>query len=262
MEYQTLTFDVADSVATITLNRPDQANGLNLEMSKELSATAIRCDEDPDIRAVVITGSGRFFCAGGDLKAFAAAGAGVGSLIKEMTLHFHGAISRLSRMNAPIVAAINGIAAGAGFSLAAACDLAIAAESAQFVSAYTAASLSPDGSSTYFVPRLVGIRRATELMLTNRRLSATEALDWGLINRVVPDDQLLETVRDMARGFATGATLAYGEVKRMLHASLSSTLETQMELEARTIADLTRTHDAMEGIHAFIEKREPRFRAE
>lgn len=261
MELETLLFDVENGVATITLNRPDQANGLNLQMAKELSELSIRCDEDRGIRAVVVTGTGRFFCAGGDLKSFAEAGDDAGALIKEMTLYFHGAVSRFTRMNPPFIAAVNGVAAGAGFSLAAACDLAFAAESAQFVSAYTAASLSPDGSSTYFVPRLVGLRRAMELMLTNRRLSAAEAVEWGLINRAVPDEELAGTVSTLAQSLASGATLAFGEVKNMLHSSLSGTLETQMEIEARAIAALTHTHDAVEGITAFIEKRKPEFRA-
>ncbi len=229
---------------------------------QELMHASIRCDEDPGIRAVVATGSGRFFSAGGDLSAFADAGDEAGMLLKEMTTYFHAAISRFSRMNAPIIAAVNGIAAGAGMSFVAACDLAIAAESAMFTSAYTAASLTPDGSSTYFVPRLIGMRRAMELMLTNRRLSAAEALEWGLINRVVPDDELMPTVRELATELAAGGTLAYGAVKRMLHETFAGTLETQMEMEARAIAAMSHTHDGREGIDAFLNKRRPEFRGE
>jgi 2-(1,2-epoxy-1,2-dihydrophenyl)acetyl-CoA isomerase len=259
VDYDRIIFDLTEGVATITFNRPDSAHSMDLAFMQQLMHVAIRCDEDPGVRAVVITGSGRFFSAGGDLASFAEAGESAGALLKEMTTYFHAAISRFSRMDAPIVAAVNGVAAGAGFSLASACDIAIAAESAMFTSAYTAASLTPDGSSTYFVPRLVGMRRAMELMLTNRRLSAAEALEWGLITRVVPDDELFESATAAARDLAKGATLAYGAVKRMLHDSFSGTLETQMELEARMIASMSHTADGREGITAFFEKRKPNF---
>jgi 2-(1,2-epoxy-1,2-dihydrophenyl)acetyl-CoA isomerase len=179
-----------------------------------------------------------------------------------MTVYFHAAVSRFSRMDPPIIAAVNGMAAGAGLSLVAACDLVVAAESAQFVSAYTAASLSPDGSSTYYLPRLVGWRRSLELMLTNRRLSATEALEWGLANRVVADARLMDEAKALGRHLAEGATQAYGAVKRLLQESFAGMLETQMELEARTIAGLSHTQDAREGIAAFLAKRAPVFRRE
>ncbi len=262
MKFEKILFDVDGGVATITFNRPDDAHAMDLAVMQDLMRAAIRCDEDRSIRCVVVTGSGRFFSAGGDLAAFADARDGAGMLLKEMTTYFHAAISRFSRMNAPLVAAVNGIAAGAGLSMVAASDLAVAAESAMFTSAYTAASLTPDGSSTYFVPRLVGIRRAMELMLTNRRLTAGEALDWGLVNQVVPDDELRATVSRLATELATGATLAFGAVKHMLHASLSGTLETQMEMEARAIAAMSHTRDGREGIEAFFAKRKPEFTAE
>jgi 2-(1,2-epoxy-1,2-dihydrophenyl)acetyl-CoA isomerase len=259
MEFERIRFDVEAGVATITFNRPDNANAMDLRFMQELMHAAIRCDEDRSIRAALVTGSGRFFSAGGDLAAFAGAGEGAGTLLKEMTTYFHAAISRFSRMDAPLVAAVNGTAAGAGISFVAACDLAIAAESALFTSAYTAASLTPDGSSTYFLPRLVGMRRAMELMLTNRRLTAAEALEWGLVNRVVADDRLMDEARELAGRLAAGATLAFGAVKRMLHDSFAGTLETQMEQEARSIAAMSHTADGREGIAAFFEKRRPLF---
>jgi 2-(1,2-epoxy-1,2-dihydrophenyl)acetyl-CoA isomerase len=259
MEFEKIRFDVDGRVATITFNRPDNANSMDRQFMYELLHAAIRCDEDPSIRAVVATGAGSFFSAGGDLSALADAGDEAGALLKEMTTYFHGAISRFSRMDAPIIAAVNGTAAGAGFSFAAACDIAIAADTALFTSAYTAASLTPDGSSTYFVPRLVGMRRAMELMLTNRRLSASEALEWGLITQVVPADQLMEAATSLAHKLAAGGTLAFGAVKRMLHESFSGTLETQMEMEARSIAAMSHTRDGREGITAFFEKRKPEF---
>jgi len=257
LAFDKLVFDEDGGVAMITLNRPDAANAMDLDMSKELMHAAIRCDEDPAIRAVVITGAGRFFSAGGDLGGFSSAGDRVGALIKEMTVYLHAAISRFSRMDAPVIAAVNGMAAGAGFSLMAACDLAIAGEGAKFTSAYTAASLSPDGSSTYFVPRLIGMRRAMELMMTNRRLAASEALEWGLINEVVADDRLIERAMAVAGQLAGGATLAFGKVKELLQSTFGESLETQMEKEARAIAGLTHTRDGKEGIAAFLDKRAP-----
>ncbi len=253
-------FDLTDQVATITFNRPDAANAMNRDFMYELMHVAIRCDEDADVRAVVATGAGKFFCAGGDLGAFADAGDGAGGLLKEMTTYYHAAISRFARMDAPLISAVNGAAAGAGFSFVAASDLAIASDQATFTSAYTAAALTPDGSSTYFVPRLVGLRRAAELMLTNRRLSAAEALEWGLITQVVPAEELLATAQATAARLAAGPTLAFGRVKAMLHESFSGTLETQMELEARNIAAMSGTGDGKEGIDAFLNKRRPGFR--
>ena len=262
MTYETVIFEADGAVATVALNRPKAANGMNLPMMRELADVAIRCDEDASIRAVIVTGAGQFFSAGGDMKGFAAAGDRAGALIKEMTMYFHSAVSHFSRMDAPVIGAVNGMAAGAGFSLAVSCDLVVAAESAVFLSAYTSAGLSPDGSSTYFVPRLIGMRRAVELMLTNRRLSAAEALEWGLINEIVADHELADRARELAAALAAGPTVAYGAIKNMLHASLDSSLETQMELEARTIADMTRTRDSREGIAAFNVKRPPEFKGE
>jgi 2-(1,2-epoxy-1,2-dihydrophenyl)acetyl-CoA isomerase len=258
MDYSTLLFAVSDGLATITLNRPDEANALNLTMSQELMNAAIECDENPEIRAVLITGSGKMFSAGGDIKAFMAAES-MPHLLKEMTLYLHGAISRFSRMDPPLIVAVNGTAAGGGFSLAMAGDLVISAASAKFVSAYTRSALSPDGSSTYFLPRAIGLRRAAELLLTNRVLSAQEALDWQLITRVVPDEDLLAEATALGHELASGPTLAYGRVKRMLLDTFGESLETQMETEARNIADMARSRDTAEGIAAFVEKRPPNY---
>jgi 2-(1,2-epoxy-1,2-dihydrophenyl)acetyl-CoA isomerase len=259
MAFETLLLDVRDGVAKITLNRPDAANALSLQMAKDLMAAATQCDEDPAVRAVLITATGRMFCAGGDLGGFASAGEEVPTLLKEMATHLHVAVSRFARMRAPVVAGINGTAAGAGFSLACACDLAVAAESARFTMAYTRIGLTPDGSATYYLPRLVGARRALELMLTNRALSAAEALDWGLINQVVPDDQLAERALALTTELAAGPTEAFGRLKRMILNSTHDSLESQMELETRTLADSGRTADAREGIQAFLAKRAAKF---
>jgi 2-(1,2-epoxy-1,2-dihydrophenyl)acetyl-CoA isomerase len=162
-------------------------------------------------------------------------------------------------MAAPLVVAVNGTAAGAGFSIAISGDLVVMAESAKLTMAYTAAGLSPDGSSTWFLPRLVGMRRAQELMLTNRRLSAAEALEWGLVNQVVPDAELAATAGALAKQLASGATRAFGTVKSLLASTFSESLETQMELEARGIAAMAGGADGREGIEAFVAKRAPKF---
>ena len=259
MKLETLLFSIEDNIATITLNQPDAANAMNPTMARELSQLAIACDESADVRAVVIRASGKMFCAGGDLGAFSEAGDEVSALIKEMAGDLHMGISRLSRMDAPVIAAINGTAAGAGFSLAIAADLTVSVDSAKFVMAYTNAGLSPDGSSTYFLPRRIGDRRARELMLTNRVLSAQEALDWGIINQVVSEDELDSSITALAATIAAGPTRAFGQVKSLLNSSFDNGLETQMELESRGIAAMSSTADGKEGIAAFLEKRKPKF---
>jgi len=259
MPYTALLFAVRDSIARITLNRPDTANAINIDMARDLMHAALQCDEDPAIRAVIITGTGRMFCAGGDLKSFAAHDEDLSYHLKEVTTYLHAAMSRFTRMDAPIVAAVNGTAAGAGMSLACACDLVLAAESARFTMAYTRAGLTPDGSSTYFLPRIVGLKRALELTLTNRLLSAQEACEWGIVTRVVPDTNLPAEAEALAAQLASSATGALGAAKRLLHSGWTETLETQMELETRAIAAQAQTTDGREGITAFLEKRPPKF---
>lgn len=259
MSFETLLYETRDGVAYITLNREDAANAINLEMGRDLMLAALHCDEDPGVRAVLIRAKGKIFCAGGDLGSFSSAGEGMPRLLKELTTYLHAAISRFARMSAPVVAAVHGSAAGAGFSLACASDLLVCAESAKFTLAYTRVGLTPDGSSTYYLPRLIGTRRALELMLTNRVLSSQEALAWGLVNRVVADDQLAQESEGLARQLATGPTLAFGGVKQLLLSSANESLETQMEHEARAIADAARSSDAREGIEAFFAKRRAKF---
>jgi 2-(1,2-epoxy-1,2-dihydrophenyl)acetyl-CoA isomerase len=259
MEYRNIRFALADGVATITLDRPDAANAIDLALGRELMHAAIRCDEDPAVRAVLLTATGKMFCAGGDLKAFAAQGDALPALLKELTVYLHAATSRFARMNAPLVVAVNGTAAGAGFSLAVSGDFVLMAESAVLAMAYTAAGLSPDGSSTWFLPRLVGMRRTQELMLTNRRLSAAEALAWGLVSQVVPDAELAAKAAALAAQLAAGPTRAFGTVKSLLASAFSESLETQMELEARGIAAMAHCADGREGIEAFVQKRAPKF---
>jgi 2-(1,2-epoxy-1,2-dihydrophenyl)acetyl-CoA isomerase len=259
MSYEFLVFEVKDGVGLIRLNRPDDGNAITLKMAGELLDAALRCDEDPAIRAVVLTGSGKMFCAGGDLKAFAAQGDGASLYMKQVTQTFHAAISRFNWMAAPVIGAINGTAAGGGLSLALATDIAIAAESAKFTMAYTKVGLVPDGGSTYFLARLVGLRRAKEMVLLNPVLSAQQALEWGLINRVVADDRVLPAALDLARQLAQGPTRSYGEAKRLILSGATESLESQMEKESRAIAARVGSADGREGIAAFLDKRIPEF---
>ncbi|MEM6318476.1 MAG: enoyl-CoA hydratase-related protein [Bacteroidota bacterium] len=256
---ETILLQKENGVATITLNRPDAANGLNLKMAQELYDASNELDQDNEIRAVILTANGKLFSAGGDLKYMAQNGKELGVALKKMATTAHNAIAQFARMNKPLIVGVNGTAAGIGFSLAMIGDLVIAAESAKFTMAYTAAGLSPDGGSTYLLPRLIGIRKTTELMLTNRRLSAAEALDWGLLNQVVTDDQLATTVQKLATQLANGPTPAFGSVKKLLLSTFHNSLETQMELEGRAIVANATSPHGTEGIHAFLEKRKPKF---
>ena len=255
MAYETVTLARADGVATLTLNRPDAYNALNMAMGRDLFHAVLEVDDDPAVRAVVVTGAGKAFCAGGDVKAFADNLDRIGALIKELTTYLHGAVSRLCRSEKPVVMAINGVAAGGGMSLALAGDLVLAAESARFSMAYSKIAATPDGSSTYYLPRLIGVRRALELYLTNRTLSAREAQEWGLITRVVPDAELASATLALARELAQGPTRAFGGAKRLFHQSTWESLETQMELEAQAIAASGRTDDFRAGVTAFANKR-------
>src|SRR5712692_5488657 len=230
-DYSTILFEVKDNVAHLTLNRPEAANSLNPTVSAEMMDAVIRCEEDDEIRALVISGTGKIFCAGADLKGFYAAKEG----LKNRISYAHVTMSRIARADFPVIAAVNGAAAGAGMGLACACDLVIAAESARFTMAYTKIGLSPDGTTTYFLPRRIGIGRAMELVLLNRTLSAKEALDWGIANRVVADESLAEETHSTAAQLAAGATRAYGAAKRLMHSGFTESLESQIEMELRSI---------------------------
>ena len=252
-------FEVRDQVAHLTLNRPQSGNGITVELARELAAAAQRCETEASVRAVLLRGSGDAFCVGGDLKTFQAQRDNISAYLLETTAQLHLAISRLARMNAPVVAAVHGAAAGGGFSLACACDLVLAAESAYFVIAYSRIGLPPDGGSTYFLPRMIGLRGALELALLNPRLSASEALDCGIVTRVVPDAQLNARAEELARALASGPRHAFGMTKKLFHRGWSESLETQMELESQAIAEAASGPEGREGITSFLEKRKPRF---
>lgn len=259
MTFDTLRFQIDDGIARITLRRQDNANAMNPILARELLDAAIACDVDPSVRAVLIDAEGRMFCAGGDLDTFRRAGDDLARLLRHMTVDLHGAIARLARMRAPVIAAVQGAAAGAGFSLTTACDFVVAAQSAKFTMAYTRAGLAPDGSSTFFLPRLLGRRRALELMLLNPVLTADEAHAWGLVTRVVDDESLADEALGLARTLAQGPTGAYAAAKRLVLASSHETLESQLELESAAITEAATGPDGQEGIAAFLEKRTPTF---
>lgn len=260
MAYETLLYSVEDGIARITLNRPDSGHTINLTLARELMDAAIAAGETPGVRAVLLAATGSMFGFGGDLKYFKTQDHRLGACLKETTAYLHAAISHLHRMEAPVVVAVQGMAAGAGFSLALVGDIVIAGRSARFRMAYTAAGLTPDGSASHFLPRLVGLRRAQELMLTNRVLDAEEALDWGLVTSVCPDESLMAEAEAMARRMAEGPTRAFGGVKRLLAATYEQSLETQMDEESRLIASMAQTEDGREGLAAFVEKRKPFFK--
>ncbi|MEM1315620.1 MAG: enoyl-CoA hydratase-related protein [Pseudomonadota bacterium] len=259
MSYDTMRFEVQDGIATITLHREDSpANALNARMAEELFDVSVLCGRR-EVRAVILTAEGRMFCGGGDLGEMSASPDAHQHLTQMATL-LHAGITRLAHNDAPVVTAVNGTAGGGGFSMALAGDVVLAAEGAKFVSAYTASGLTPDGSSTYFLAKHVGLLRAKELMLTNRVLTAQEACGWGLVTRVVAAEDLQAEARKVAEGFAAGPTAAYGGTKRLLETAFREGLETQLDKETRSIAEMMRTHDGPEGMKAFLEKRAPAFK--
>lgn len=258
--FNTIVFTINDQVAVITLNRPEAANGLSMEMSQELLSAALSCKHDKNIRAILIQANGKMFSAGGDLKEFSSYGDKLGERIEELLIYFNATLDMISKLDAPVIVAVNGMAAGAGFSLACSADFVLAGESAKFTMAYTAAGLSPDGSASYYLPRLIGMRKTQELMLSNRRLSAQEALDWGIISKIVADDDLQSEALTLAKTIANGPTKAFGSVKTLLHNSFQNNLSEQLQLESTLMTAMSQTADGKEGISAFIEKRAPEYK--
>ncbi|HEY7678100.1 MAG TPA: enoyl-CoA hydratase-related protein [Candidatus Methylomirabilis sp.] len=263
MSYQEILFRVEHRVAYVTLNRPQVLNALSIEMTQELLDAIDRVRRDPGPRCMVLAGAGRAFCAGGDVKAFreqAARGA-AGALPYELAVVMHRAIAAMVRMPKPTIAAVQGFAAGGGVGLALGCDLVVAAEGARFDMAYARIGTSPDGASTYFLPRTLGVKRALELALFGGAIDAQEALGRGLINWVVPPGELEVAVRDWAERLARGPAHAMGIGKALMYRGLHEGLEAQMEAEAVGIGACGRTPDFVEGVTAFVEKRPPAFAA-
>lgn len=261
MGYSTLLFETANGVATVTLNRPDVLNAFNADMRRELAGAFAEIEADAAIRSVVLAAGGRGFCAGQDLRersdAYASGTAPV--LGETLRQEYNPLILAMRQLPKPIVGAINGVAAGAGCSLALACDLRIASDQASFLQAFVRIGLVPDSGSSFFLPQLIGMARAAEMMFLAEPVSATRALELGLVNRVVPADQLLASASELALKLAQLPTRAIGQAKRQLNLALTAGLDAVLEEEAAGQAMASQTYDHMEGVQAFLQKRPPRF---
>lgn len=258
MDDQRLRFSLDDGVATITLCRPDLANSIGVAMATQLYEAALRCDA-AEVRAVLLQAEGAMFCAGGDVKAFGNAGDSLPGLLAEILEPMHAAIAVFAKMDAPLVIAVGGTAAGGGLGLASAGDIVLAADTARFAIAYTRIGLTPDVSTTWSVSRRIGVARTKYLLLRNPVLDAGTALEWGLVDQVVPASALAEQAGQLVRELAAGPTCAFGGVKRLLLETLDNDLETQLELEKQTICEMGATADGKEGIRALLEKRAAKF---
>jgi 2-(1,2-epoxy-1,2-dihydrophenyl)acetyl-CoA isomerase len=257
----TILYEAADGVALLTLNRPDKLNSFNEAMQGELALAFDRIEADPAIRAVLLTGAGRGFCAGQDLgDRVMGEGDAPPDLGATLDRWYNPLIRRICRLERPVVCAVNGVAAGAGANLAFNCDIVFAARSAKFMEPFCKLGLVPDAGGTYILPRLVGAVRARGLALLGETLSAAQAEAWGLIWRVVDDERLMDEAMALARHLATQPTIGLGLIKRALLASSTNSLDAQLDLERDLQREAGRTEDYREGVMAFMDKRQPTFR--
>jgi 2-(1,2-epoxy-1,2-dihydrophenyl)acetyl-CoA isomerase len=252
-----LDLSIDDGLARLRMVQPDAGNAIDLAFAIELKAAASAC-RAASVRTVLLTGEGRHFCVGGDLKSFATQSDLPGHL-RDVTRHLHDGIATLVELDAPVVAAVQGSAAGAGVGLVTSCDIVVAAESSSFVMAYTRLGLSPDGSSSWWLPRMVGLRRALDLTLTNRTLTADEAAHWGLVSRVVPDGSVVDEASELAESLAKGPTAAYGAAARLLRDAGRRDLRTHLDAETEALVWCADSVDGREGVSAFVERRAARF---
>ena len=261
MDFNNIAFDINDGVATLTLNRPKALNSFTTEMHAEIRTVMQQVIEDAGIRCLVITGAGRGFCAGQDLgdRAQTTAG-GVPDVGASVEKNYNPLIRSIMNLPKPVICAVNGVAAGAGASIALACDIVLAARSASFIQVFCKIGLIPDSGGTWNLPRAVGLARAKGLALLGDRLPAETAQEWGLIWKCVDDEDLQEEARKMAAHFATQPTAALGRIKKLLHESGSNTLSAQLDLEQKAMQDLGQSEDYREGVTAFLEKRPPQFK--
>ncbi len=261
MAFETILFAVENGVATITLNRPDKLNAFNDQMIDETTAAFKQAGREKEIRCVVLTGNGRAFSSGQDLADVMERGDAF-SIGDHLRHGYHRLIKQMVQLEKPIIGAINGIAAGAGCGVALATDIRIAADSASFMLAFSKVGLVPDSGTNWLLPRLIGQARAYEMAVTADKIPAETALAWGMVNRVVPAAQLMETVAAWAGPLATGPTLAYGLAKRAMNQAWHTDLFGALEYEAHLQEIAGRSHDNKEGVTAFLEKREARFKGE
>jgi 2-(1,2-epoxy-1,2-dihydrophenyl)acetyl-CoA isomerase len=261
MSYETIQLEMHGAVSVLTLNRPDRLNALTVQVAHDFKAAVGEAHEH-GARAIVLTGAGRAFCAGGDLREMqeiAKKDGRVEAFFDEPLRILNEAILLIRKTPVPFIAAVNGVASGGGCNLALACDLVIAAESARFNQAFVKIGLTPDCGGTFMLPRLVGWKRATELLFTGDLISARNAVAMGMINSFVPDGELMSTVMAMAEKLAQAPTAAIAEIKMLLDASAANSFEQQLDLERRTQIESGKTKDFVEGVSAFLEKRPPRF---
>lgn len=256
-----LLIEVDKGIATLTLNRPEAGNSISMGLARALMEAAIRCDTDDAIRCVVLTGAGRLFSAGGDISGFQEAGERISAYLSELVGYLNMAMARFLRMPKPLLTVVNGPAAGAGLSLAIAGDIVLAAQSAHFTTAYGGVGLTPDAGMSWLLPRLVGLRRAQEMLVMNNRVGADEAAAMGLVTRVVADDGLALEASQTAAQLAASATQAIGGARRLLLASYEGALEGQLEREARSVAAAGAGRESREGVAAFLARRRPDFTA-
>jgi 2-(1,2-epoxy-1,2-dihydrophenyl)acetyl-CoA isomerase len=260
MTSETLAYAVADGVATITLNRPHVMNALNADMIKRLSEVCEEARDDVAVRVIVLRGNGPAFLAGGDVALFHANLATLPAMVEELAGELHHAIVALREAAKPVLASVHGSVAGAGVSLLAATDLAIAAADTKFTLAYSKIATSPDGGSTYFLPRIVGTRKALELMMLADTFDAQSALDLGLVNWVVPAAELAAATDKIVQRLVNGPTIAYAETKSLVNRTFERPLTAQLAAEAQAFARCAGTQDLAEGVTAFVQKRKPEFK--
>ncbi|HLC82915.1 MAG TPA: enoyl-CoA hydratase-related protein [Bacteroidia bacterium] len=252
--------EIVDSVLKITLNRPDKFNSFNREMAMELQDALDIVSLDQSIRAVLLTGEGKAFCAGQDLsEAMDVNGPGIERIVRE---HYNPIILKIRKLEKPVVCAVNGVAAGAGANIALACDVVIAGVSVSFIQAFSKIGLIPDSGGTFFLPRLIGLGKASALMMLGDKVSATDAERIGMIYKVAEDVSLQNDAMAIAKTLADMPTKAMGLTKRLLNESLENTLDKQLSYEADIQVQATLTHDYKEGVNAFLEKRKPVFKGE